>query len=72
MGSMFVGKVLMSMHEQPAKAVAETELEPITRGTWAAWAKSYADEMAAAPTTPVTDRGANPRARKLATGSHRG
>jgi hypothetical protein len=72
MGSMFVGKVLMAMYEQPAKAVADAELQPIKSGAWAAWAKSYADEHAATPAAPVTDRAANHPTRKLATGSHRG
>jgi hypothetical protein len=75
MGSMFVGKVLMSMYDQPAKAVTNTDLEPIKPGAWAAWAKSYADEQAAAQvsSTPSTEnRLTGSQAPRLATGVHHG
>ena len=75
MGSMFVGKVLMSMYGQPAKTVADAELTPIKPGAWAAWAKSNADEQAATPAgeaAPAMDRAANPRTPKLATGVRHG
>jgi hypothetical protein len=75
MGSMFVGKVLMSMYGQPAMAVARAELAPIKPGAWAAWARSYADEQAATQAgeaAPTGDRAANHRTHKLATGLHHG
>ena len=75
MGNMFVGKVLMSMYGQPAKAVADAELAPIKPGAWAAWAKSKADEQAATPVgeaAPTAGLEANPRTPKLATGAHHG
>lgn len=75
MGSYFAGKVMMSMYEQPAKVVANGELEPIRAGAWAAWARSYAAEHAAAQAADAAqtgDRVAHHRARRLAIGSHRG
>lgn len=75
MGSMFVGKVLMSMYGQPAKAVVDGELAPIKPGAWAAWAKSRADEQAATPavlTTSAGTRVTGPKAPKLATGVRHG
>ena len=75
MGSMFVGKVLMSMYGQPAKTVADAELEPIKPGAWAAWAKSNADEQAAEPagaTAPAETGVTGPQSPKLATGVRHG
>lgn len=75
MGSMFVGKVLMSMYGQPAKAVAGAELEPIKPGAWAAWARSHADEQAATPADSTTSTGTRvtgPQTPRLATGLRHG
>lgn len=74
MGSIFVGKVLMSMYGQPAKAVADAELEPIKPGAWAAWARSSAGEQATpAVSTPSTGtRAVDPRTPRLATGVRHG
>jgi hypothetical protein len=73
MGSIFVGKVLMSMYGQPAKAVADADLAPIKPGAWAAWARSNAGEQAAAPAVPARSTGyraVDPRTPRLATGVH--
>jgi len=75
MGSMFVGKVLMSMYGQPAKAVADADLEPIERGAWAAWAKSSEGAQAATRAVSATSAGTRvtgPQAPRLATGVRHG
>ena len=75
MGSIFLGKVLMSTFEQPAKSPADAELDPIVPGAWAAWARANAGEQvaraAATPATPA-ERVPDPRAPTLATGPHHG
>ena len=66
---MFVGKVLMSMYEWPAKRVADVDLEPIKPGVWAAWAKFHAEERAATPATSTASTGTRvtgPQTPKLA------
>jgi hypothetical protein len=60
MGSIFVGKVLMSMYGQPAKAVADADLAPIKPGAWAAWARSTG-YRAVDPRTPRLATGVHPR-----------
>ena len=75
MGRMFVGRILMSMYEQPAKAVSHTELKQIETGAWAAWAKSYANEQAAtqvSSTLSTENRLTGSQAPRLAPGAHRG
>jgi hypothetical protein len=78
MGSFFVGKVLMSMHDQPAKAVADVELEPIRPGVWAAWARACASEQALKATAPDvsdapgTGRVPESRTPELVTSARRG
>ena len=85
MGTMFLGAVLMSMYAKPAKSVADADLEPVWRGAWAAWAKSHADEQAAATAGGATSAEATsagtpetvpsvtaPQSRRLAAGVHHG
>jgi hypothetical protein len=72
LGSIFVGKVLMSMYEQPARQGRDDELAPIRPGAWAAWARSRADEQAAeaseAPAAQVGNRVPDPLTSRLASG----
>ena len=77
MGSSFVGPVLVSMFEQPAKAPAEAELAPIRPAAWAAWAESYAREQAAkpagqVPVAPSGDLVRDSRSPRLVPGAHHG
>jgi hypothetical protein len=53
MGNLFVGKILLSIAQKPARKPVETELAPIRPGAWAAWAKASADEQAPAAETKV-------------------
>lgn len=70
MGSMFVGKVLMSMYGQPAKAVVDGELAPIKPGAWAAWAKSNADEQAATQVGEAAPAGTTASTATRVSGAH--
>jgi hypothetical protein len=76
MDKMFLGKVLMSFYDSPSKPVAETELEPIKPGAWAAWAEGYRDAQAATAAAPsaakVSGRVADPFTPGLAPDLHRG